>query len=115
MPCNCTRVTCVFPINTSPSLFTAMLRMSGLKSREAVVAVGRSILMDWSLIMVRLAIMNEASRKNMMSINGMISIRAFLCGNGEPIGPDRNHSVDRHHIQRNDFDSCLFLRQRGTN
>src|SRR5437870_13246334 len=41
--------------------------------------------MDWSLIMVRLAIMNEASKKNMISINGMISIRAFLCGNGEPI------------------------------
>src|SRR5947207_6333212 len=62
-----------------------MLRMSGLKSREAAVAVGRSILIDCSLIIVRLAIMNEASRKNMMSISGMISMRAFLCGNGEPI------------------------------
>src|SRR5260370_31804466 len=62
-----------------------MLRMSGLKSREAAVAVGRSILIDCSLIIVRLAIMNEASRKNMMSISGIISIRAFLCGNGEPI------------------------------
>src|SRR3989442_14859883 len=69
----------------SPSLSTAMLRMSGLKSREAAVAVGRSILIDWSLIIVRLAIMNEASRKNMMSISGIISMRAFLCGNGEPI------------------------------
>jgi hypothetical protein len=27
-------------------------------------------LMDWSLIMLRLTIMNEASRKNMMSISG---------------------------------------------
>src|SRR2546430_12098811 len=62
-----------------------MFRMSGLKSRDAAVAVGRSILIDCSLIIVRLAIMNEASRKNMMSISGMISIRAFLCGNGEPI------------------------------
>src|SRR5258708_29378556 len=35
--------------------------------------------------MLRLAIMNDASKKNMMSINGMISIRAFLCGNGVPI------------------------------
>src|SRR6266487_1011255 len=69
----------------SPSLSTAMLTISGLKSREAAVAVGRSILIDCSLIMVRLAIMNEASRKNMMSINGIISMRAFLCGNGEPI------------------------------
>ena len=59
--------------------------MSGLKSREAAVAVGKSILIDCSLIIVRLAIMKEASRKNMMSINGMISIRAFLCGRGEPI------------------------------
>src|SRR5205085_8173062 len=62
-----------------------MFRMSGLKSRDAAVAVGRSILIDCSLIIVRLAIMNEASRKNMMSISGMISIRAFLCGRGEPI------------------------------
>src|ERR1041384_326009 len=62
-----------------------MLTMSGLKSREAAVAVGRSILIDCNLIMVRLAIMKEASRKNMMSISGMISMRAFLCGNGEPI------------------------------
>src|SRR5438552_2551908 len=69
----------------SPTLSTEMLTMSGLKSRVAVVAVGRSILMDWSLIMLRLAIMNEASRKNMMSISGMISMRAFLWGKGEPI------------------------------
>src|SRR5713226_9136040 len=69
----------------SPNLSTPMLRMSGLKSREAAVAVGRSILIDWSLIIVRLAIMNEASRKNMMSISGIISMRAFLSGNGEPI------------------------------
>jgi hypothetical protein len=27
--------------------------------------------------------MNDASRKNMMSISGMISIRAFLIGTGE--------------------------------
>jgi len=27
--------------------------------------------------------MKLASRKNMMSINGMISIRAFLCGMGD--------------------------------
>ncbi len=34
---------------------------------------------------LRLTIMKLASRKNMMSINGMISIRAFLCGMGVPI------------------------------
>src|SRR6185369_7569530 len=35
--------------------------------------------------MLRLASMNAANKKNMISINGMISIRAFLWGNGEPI------------------------------
>ncbi len=30
-----------------------------------------------------LTIMKAASRKNMMSISGMISIRPLLCGNGE--------------------------------
>jgi hypothetical protein len=32
---------------------------------------------------LKLTIMKLASRKNMMSINGMISIRAFLRGIGE--------------------------------
>src|SRR5260370_40401342 len=59
--------------------------MSGLKSRLAVCAAGKSILTDCRRIMLRLASMNEASTKNMMSISGMISMRAFLCGNGEPI------------------------------
>ena len=51
----------------------------------AVTAVGKITFTDSSRIMLKLASMNEASRKNMMSISGMISIRAFLCGNGEPI------------------------------
>src|SRR5436190_18624117 len=85
MASNWTRLTCVLPIYTSPSLSTERFRISGLKSRVAAVAVGRSILIACSLIIVRLAIMNEASRKNMMSISGIISMRAFLCGNGEPI------------------------------
>src|SRR2546425_11093381 len=72
-------------METSPALSTAMLTMSGLKSLVAIVAVGRSILMDCMRIMVRLAIMNDASRKNMMSISGMISMRAFFSGNGVPI------------------------------
>jgi len=42
--------------------------------------VGKSILMDCKRIIARLASMNEASKKNMMSIRGMISMRAFLCG-----------------------------------
>src|SRR5437016_8805075 len=41
--------------------------------------------MAWSRIMLKLAIMNEASRKNMISMSGMISMRTFLCGNGEPM------------------------------
>src|SRR6266496_5259061 len=59
--------------------------MSGLNSRLAIVAVGKSILIVCSRIMLRLASMNEASRKNMISINGMISMRALRCGSGEPI------------------------------
>jgi hypothetical protein len=51
----------------------------------AIVAVGKSILIDCNRIMLKLASMNEASRKNMMSIRGMISILDFLCGSGEPI------------------------------
>jgi hypothetical protein len=43
------------------------------------------MLTDSSFIMLRLAIMKEASRKNMISIRGMISIRAFLWGKGERI------------------------------
>jgi hypothetical protein len=35
------------------------------------------------LIIVKLISMNAASRKNMMSISGMISIRARLIGTGE--------------------------------
>src|SRR2546421_163369 len=71
-------------METSPALSTAMLTMSGLKSFVAIVAVGRSILMDCMRIIVRLAIMKDASRKNMMSMSGMISMRAFFSGNGEP-------------------------------
>src|SRR2546421_6144266 len=69
----------------SPTLSTAMLTMSGLKSRFAIVAVGKSILIDCNLIMLKLAIMNDASRKNMISISGMISMRAFFFGIGVPI------------------------------
>jgi hypothetical protein len=58
--------------------------MSGLKSRLAVEAAGNSISIDSNLIMLRLASMKAASRKNMMSIRGMISMRAFLWGTGEP-------------------------------
>src|SRR6266705_695827 len=59
--------------------------MSGLKSRVAVLAAGKSIWTDWSRIMFKLANINEARRKNMMSISGMISMRAFFSSSGEPI------------------------------
>jgi hypothetical protein len=44
--------------------------------------------------MLRLAIMNEASKKNMISIRGIISMRAFLWGKGDPIfiGEQRSFS-----------------------
>src|SRR5437588_1561755 len=59
--------------------------MSGLKSGLAWVAVGRFTEIVCCLCMVRLTIMNEARRKNMMSIKGMISSLALLCGSGETI------------------------------
>ena len=62
-----------------------MFTTSGWKSRLAVTASGKLTFTDWRRIMLRLASKNEASRKNIMSMSGMISIRAFLCGNGEPI------------------------------
>src|ERR1700675_3860054 len=39
--------------------------------------------MPFMVVWLRLTIMKLARRKNMMSINGMISMRAFLCGMGE--------------------------------
>src|ERR1043165_6461482 len=62
-----------------------ILTRPALKSRWAVLASGSAILTDCSRSMPRLASMKDASRKNMMSISGMISIRAFRRGNGEPI------------------------------
>src|SRR5439155_1393501 len=69
---------------TLPSWSTARLIISGLALRLATAAVGRFILMDCRRIMLKLAIMNEASRKNIISMSGMISIRAFLRANVEP-------------------------------
>src|SRR5689334_3477696 len=59
---------------------------SGLLFCCALVAVGRFTSMPFMLIIVKLTSMKEASRKNMMSINGMISIRAFLIGTGVLLG-----------------------------
>src|ERR1700680_1999677 len=53
-----------------------MLAKSFFVSIVAVVAVGRFILTLFKLTMLRLTNMKLASRKNMMSIKGMISIRA---------------------------------------
>ena len=46
--------------------------------------VGRVTFIPFITVWLRLTIMKLASKKNMMSINGMISIRAFLWGMGEP-------------------------------
>ena len=85
--------------DTSPSREMATFTMSGLKSRFALDALGSSTCLDSSLIMLRLAIMKDASRKNMISISGMISIRALRCGNGEPIFI--YHSFGRGRFGRN--------------
>ncbi len=41
--------------------------------------------MPFMWVWLRLTIMKLARRKNMISINGMISMRAFLCGIGDRI------------------------------
>ena len=44
--------------------------------------MGRFTFMPFMVVWLRLTIMKLASRKNMMSINGMISIRAVLVRDG---------------------------------
>ena len=51
----------------------------------ARAAPGRLTLMLWACSMRRLTIMKEASKKNMMSIKGMISMRHRLPRTGEGI------------------------------
>jgi hypothetical protein len=47
------------------------------------VAVGNATSIAFMFIIVKLTNIKEASRKNMMSISGMISRRAFLIRTGE--------------------------------
>jgi hypothetical protein len=61
----------------SPSGPTATLIWSGLRSEAVPETAGRLSLMVCWRVMVRLTIMKEARRKNMMSISGMISSRVF--------------------------------------
>src|SRR5580704_4856839 len=68
-------------MSRSASMLTIM--KSGLLLGLALVAVGRLTSIPFMLIIVKLTSMNAASRKNMMSIRGMISIRARLIGTGE--------------------------------
>src|ERR1035438_2633367 len=70
---------------TAPSLSTEMLAKSVFVSRVAVVAVGRFTLTLFKLTMLRLTNMKLARRKNIMSINGIISIRAS--DSDEYLGP----------------------------
>ena len=60
-----------------------MLTMSGRKSCLDCEAGGRLTLMFAVLLISRLTIMNDASRKNMMSISGMMTIRDAAFGMGE--------------------------------
>src|SRR6266508_3109863 len=46
-------------------------------------AAGKLTRMPFMWAWLKLTIIKLASRKNMMSINGMISMRALLCGIGE--------------------------------
>src|SRR5208282_3020558 len=60
-----------------------MLTMSGRKSCRDCVAAGRWTLMFSVRLICKLTIMNDASRKNMMSISGMMTIRDFRGRTGE--------------------------------
>src|ERR1700684_2069112 len=68
--------------NASPALSTEMLTKSFLVSLVEVVAVGRLTFTLLRFTMLRLTSMNAASRKNMMSIRGMISMRASALSEG---------------------------------
>src|ERR1039457_6701997 len=68
-----------------PDLSTAMLTMSGLYSCADCVADGRLTLMFAVRLICKLIIMKDASRKNMMSISGMMTIRERRLGMGEII------------------------------
>jgi hypothetical protein len=67
----------------SSNASTLMMMKSGFVLGCALLAVGSDTSIAFMLIIVRLTNINEASKKNMMSINGMISSRAFLIGTGE--------------------------------
>jgi len=73
-------------MNSAPERSTLRLRMSFFcESAVEVVAVGRFTFTLLRFTMLRLTSMNAASRKNMMSISGMISMRAsFSAGSLEP-------------------------------
>src|SRR5260221_14097971 len=57
--------------------------MSGFVLAVASVAVGRFAFTVRTICICKLIIMNDASRKNMMSISGMITIRAQRFGMGD--------------------------------
>src|ERR1700690_622736 len=67
---------------TWPSWFTVRFTMSGFLVGVASVAVGRLDLTVRTICICKQTIMNDASRKNMMSISGMISSRDFFSGMG---------------------------------
>src|ERR1700744_5585835 len=77
------RVILDFSSQTAPDLSTAMLILLGLKSCWARAAEGRLTLMFSDLFICRLIIMNEARRKNMMSIKGIMTIRERRRGMGD--------------------------------
>ena len=67
--------------------------MSGFSDDFGATADGKSICKVRSRFMVRVTIMKAAKRKNITSINGMISTRAFLTEVGDPRCMERNRST----------------------
>src|SRR5216684_1898883 len=67
-------------------------------------AAGKLTRIPFMWVWLKLTIMKLASRKNMMSINGMISMRARLCGIGEATCI-KSVGRARHRVCNWDFDS----------
>ena len=57
-----------------------VLLIGGGSGWATAIDAGRFTRMPFMWTWLRLTIMKLARRKNMMSISGMISMRAFLCG-----------------------------------
>src|SRR5258708_39272607 len=85
--------------STCPDLSTVRFTMSGLAVEAANVAVGRLALRVCTFCICRLTIMKEASRKNIMSIKGMISMRECLSWEERRVGKECRYRSSGYHYE----------------